>query len=204
MLQAHIIMQASKQNKTFIYKNPSKKIKNLASYIKSRTLQYSLLKHLNIFTMKRTILATLFLTVCSAQIAHAKPNFTGANYSGTYVCKGNNNKVGDYQVLAKLVLNRAASRGNIGIYDFNVETENSFVYKGKAVANLNKIALTLSMTELSSSEFSTGNATIQKNKAGKFAYTNHYYEIDSGIGTYGKEHCVAQASPKAKKSAKPA
>lgn len=154
--------------------------------------------------MKRTILASLLLTVCSIQIAEAKPNFVGTNYSGTYTCKGNNNKVGNYQVQATLMLNRAASRGSIGIYDFNVETENSFVYKGKAVANLNKVAFTLSMTELSSSEFSTGIATIQKNKAGKFSYTNHYYEIDSSIGTYGKETCVMQTSTKAKKSAKPA
>jgi len=154
--------------------------------------------------MKRTILASLLLTVSSIQIAEAKPNFVGANYSGTYTCKGNNNKVGNYQVQAKLMLNRTASRGSIGIYDFHVETENSFVYKGKAVANLNKVAFTLSMTELSSSEFSTGIANIHKNAAGKFAYTNHYYEIDSNIGTYGKEYCVMQTSPKSKKSAKPA
>jgi hypothetical protein len=154
--------------------------------------------------MKRTIIASLLLTVSSIHIAEAKPNFVGANYSGTYTCKGNNNKVGNYQVQAKLMLNRAASRGNIGIYDFHVETENSFVYRGKAVANLNKVAFTLSMTELSSSEFSTGIATIQKNKAGKYAYTNHYYEIDSNIGTYGKEYCVVQANTKAKKSVKPA
>lgn len=154
--------------------------------------------------MKRTIIASLLLTVCSIQIAEAKSNFAGANYSGTYTCKGNNNKVGDYQVQAKLVLNREASRGDIGIYDFYVETENSFTYKGKAVANSNKVAFTLSMTELSSSEFSTGIANMQKNSAGKFAYTNHYYEIDSNVGTYGKEYCLQQTSAKSKKSTKPA
>jgi hypothetical protein len=152
--------------------------------------------------MKRTIIASLLLTVSSVQIAEAKSNFVGANYSGTYICKGNNNKVGNYQVQAILTLNRAASRGSIGIYDFHVETENSFAYKGKAVANLNKVAFTLSMTELSSSEFSTGVATILKNKAGKFAYTNHYYEIDSNVGTYGKEYCVIQTSTKSNKSDK--
>jgi hypothetical protein len=154
--------------------------------------------------MKRTILASLLLTVSTTQIAEAKPNFVGANYSGTYTCKGNNNKVGNYQVQAKLTLNRAASRGNIGIYDFHVETENSFVYKGKAVANFSRVAFTLSMTELSSSEFSTGIANIHKNAAGKLAYTNHYYEVDSNIGTYGKEYCEMQASIKTKKTTKPA
>jgi len=154
--------------------------------------------------MKRAILTSLLITISTIQIAEAKPNFVGTNYSGTYLCKGNNSKVGDYQVLAKLTLNRAASRGSIGIYDFALETENSFTYKGKAVANANKIAFNLSMSEVSSAEFSTGIANISNNSAGKFAYTNHYYEVDSNVGTYGKETCVMQKSAQSnKKSIKP-
>ena len=155
--------------------------------------------------MKRAILTSLLITISTIQLAEAKPNFVGANYSGTYLCKGNNSKVGDYQVVAKLTLNRAASRGSIGIYDLALETENSFTYKGKAVANANKIAFNLSMSEISSAEFSTGIANISKSGAGKFSYTNHYYEVDSNVGTYGQETCVMQKSTKtAKKPAKAA
>lgn len=152
--------------------------------------------------MKRAILTSLFITLSTIQIAEAKPLFTGANYSGTYLCKGNNSKVGDYQVTAKLTLNRTDSQGNIGIYDFILETENSFAYKGNAVANLNKIAFNLNMSEVASTEFSTGIATITKIGKGKYSYINHYYEIDSAVGTYGKETCIIQKSTPHKKVAK--
>lgn len=192
-------MQAPSQNKTLRHKN----IKSKFHHVPPSRYNRPFIKYSKFTIMKRAILTSLLITISTIQIAEAKPNFAGVNYSGTYLCKGNNSNVGDYQVITTLTLNRAASRGSIGIYDLAVETENAFTYKGKAVANANKIAFNLSMSEVSVAEFSTGIANISKNGATKFTYTNHYYEVDSNVGTYGKETCEMQKSKTpSKKTAK--
>src|SRR3990167_1127704 len=98
--------------------------------------------------MKKLFL--LLLVIASAALinsAEAKPIFTGADYSGVYACKGSNNKVGDYEVQATLKLNRSSSQGAFGVYDFNTETENSLVYRGQAIANGYKLALTFNLSD---------------------------------------------------------
>lgn len=153
--------------------------------------------------MKKLFL--LLLVIASAALfnsADAKPIFTGADYSGVYACKGSNSKVGDYEVQATLKLNRAISQGAYGVYDFNTETENSLVYRGQAIANGYKLALTFNLVDGLKAEFSTGIADVKRMSSTRWAYTNHYYEPNGSGGDYGTEYCVMKKPVKAAKNVK--
>jgi hypothetical protein len=156
--------------------------------------------------MKNTILFVLVLIGLNlsglVSKVEAKEQFIGPNFSGIYSCKGSNNKVGEYEVVATLKLNRISSRGGFGVYDFNTETENSLVYKGHAIANGYKLALTFNLSDGRTAEYSTGIADIQKISSTRWAYTNHYYEPDENGGDYGSEHCVMQKPTKTAKVSK--
>ncbi len=138
--------------------------------------------------MKKLFLLS-FLFVCIG-IAQADQEFVGDNFSGVYVCKGSNNKVGDYEVMATLKLNRHSSRDGFGAYDLTTETENALVYKGQAIAQGNKLALTFNFSDGRSPDFTTGIATIAPISATRWAYSNHYYEPDGAAGVFGSERCV--------------
>ncbi len=132
----------------------------------------------------------------------AKEQFTGPNFSGVYSCKGSNNKVGEYEVVATLKLNRISSQGSFSVYDFNTETENALVYKGQAIANTYKLALTFRLSDGRNAEYSTGIADIQRISSTRWAYTNHYYEPDENGGDYGSEYCVMEKPLKMSKQTK--
>ncbi|MDP1522041.1 hypothetical protein [Methylotenera sp.] len=155
--------------------------------------------------MKKLFL--LLLVIASAALvnpAEAKPIFTGADYSGVYACKGSNSKVGNYEVQATLTLNRSISQGAYGVYDFNTETENSLVYRGQAIANGYKLALTFNLLDGLRAEFSTGIADVKRVSSTRWAYTNHYYEPNSSGGDYGTEYCVMKKPVKIAKKVKSA
>lgn len=153
--------------------------------------------------MKKQFLFFLIILYSSLMsLAHAKSNFKGNDYSGVYACKGSNNKVGDYEVQATLKLNRLSSQGAFGVYDFNTETENSWIYQGQAIANGNKLALTFNLSNGVAAEYSTGLADIQKISPNRWAYTNHYYEPDDSGGDYGTEYCVMEKPAKMAKKTK--
>lgn len=153
--------------------------------------------------MKKLFL--LLLVIASAaliNLAEAKPIFTGSDYSGVYDCKGSNSKVGDYEVQATLKLNRSISQGAYGVYDFNTETENFLVYRGQAIANGYKLALTFNLIDGLRASFSTGIADVKRMSSTRWAYTNHYYEPNGSGGDYGTEYCVMKKPVKAAKKVK--
>ena len=137
-----------------------------------------------------------------ANAAYAAPVFTGDNFSGVYVCKGNNNKVGDYEVMATLKLNRHSSQDNFGAYDLKTETENALVYKGQAIAQGHKLALTFNFSDGRSADFTTGIANIDAIGPGRWAYRNYYYEPDGVTGVFGTERFVKKVSSKLKSKKK--
>lgn len=153
--------------------------------------------------MKKLFLLCLVSVVFIAN-AKASPEFTGPNFSGVYSCKGSNNKVGEYEVLATLKLNRANSQGDFGVYDFNTETENDLVYRGQAIAKNYTLALTFNLSNAKNAEYSTGIADVQRISSKRWAYTNHYYEPDENGGDYGSEYCVMKKQVLAKKAKKKA
>lgn len=122
----------------------------------------------------------------------APPKFTGTNYSGSYLCKGSNLSVGEYEVNVELKLNVYNSHDKIGVYDFTTETENRFVYLGQAVTNGTQMALTFKLKEAKHAEFSTGNAEFKKLPNRRWSFKNNYYEPDDSGGNYGSETCVMQ------------
>ena len=138
--------------------------------------------------MKKSFLLSFLFTFIN--VAHADQEFVGDNFSGVYVCKGSNNKVGDYEVMATLKLNRHSSHDSFGAYDLKAETENSLVYKGQAIAQGNKLSLTFNFSDGRSPDFTTGIATIAPISATRWAYSNHYYEPDGAAGVFGSERCV--------------
>ena len=154
-------------------------------------------------TLSKTILFLLMVNVLglligfNLSIAEAKEQFAGPNFSGVYSCKGTNNKVGEYEVIASLKLNRISSHGAFGVYDFHTETENSSVYKGQAIANGYKLALTFNLSDGRNPDYSTGIADVQRISSTRWAYTNHYYEPDQNGGDYGSEYCVMKKPVKA-------
>ena len=149
--------------------------------------------------MKKLCLVVLLSIGFDLSVAEAKEQFVGPNFSGVYSCKGTNNKVGEYEVVATLKLNRTSSHGAFGVYDFHTETENSSVYKGQAIANGYKLAMTFNLSDGRNAEYSTGIADIQKISSTRWAYTNHYYEPDENGGDYGSEYCVMKKPVKAVK-----
>jgi hypothetical protein len=143
--------------------------------------------------MKKSFLFALFsLGLYFVSHVEAKEQYVGPNFSGVYSCKGANNKVGEYEVIVTLKLNRNSSHGSYAVYDLNTETENALVYKGHAIANGNRLALTFNLSDGRSAEYSTGIADMQKISSTRWAYTNHYYEPDESGGDYGSERCVMQ------------
>ena len=155
----------------------------------------------NLLLVRLTISIGLIFSM-SAFANEASPYFEGPNFSGVYSCKGSNNKVGEYEILATLKLNRASSHGNFGVYDFTTETENDVVYKGQAIANGYKMALTFNLSNSHASEFSTGIADVSRVSSKRWAYTNNYYEPDEAAGDYGKEYCLMQRQVATAKKAK--
>jgi hypothetical protein len=136
--------------------------------------------------------------------AQAKPAFTGINFSGTYACKGNNEQIGDYEVTAVLKLNRVSSYGKFGAYDFSTETDNASTYKGQAVADGLRLALSYTLTEGRNVEYSTGIAEMKKTKGNVWSFRNQYYEPDDSGGNYGFEYCVMKPIAIVKTTAKTA
>ncbi len=142
--------------------------------------------------MVKILLSAALMAVMS--VAQAKPAFTGINFSGIYDCKGSNELVGNYQVTIKLKLNRISSYGKFGAYDFSTETDNAVTYRGQAVANGNRLALSYKMSDGKYAEYTTGIAEMKKLSRGRWSFSNLYYEPDDSGGNYGKEDCVMQLS----------
>lgn len=148
----------------------------------------------SVVEMKSIFLLSSFILFANA--TYAAPIFSGDNFSGVYHCKGNNTKVGGYEVMATLKLNRHSSQDNFGAYDITTETENAFVYKGQAIAQGHKLALTLNFSDSGATPFTTGIANISEISPGRWAYQNYYYEPDGTVGVFGTERCVMQAPNK--------
>lgn len=152
--------------------------------------------------MKNLNLIALCLLCFNIGVAKSEEQFVGPDFSGVYGCKGQNNKVGEYEVVARLKLNKVISHGDFGVYDFNTETENALIYKGQGVASGYKLALTFNLSDGQNAEYSTGIADLQKVSNSRWAFTNHYYELDDNGGDYGSEYCVMKKVVKVTKLSK--
>ncbi|BCM25172.1 hypothetical protein [Methyloradius palustris] len=152
--------------------------------------------------MKKLLFAVLVSIFTLSNVVQAaglkpddeKPVFKGINYSGEYACKGTNDQVGDYEVSVTMRINRVSSYGTFGAYYFDTQTENSVIYRGQAVADGNRLAISFNLSDKRNSEHSTGIATIKKNAQGHWSFRKLYFESDDNGGIYGIENCVMTAS----------
>lgn len=126
------------------------------------------------------------------------------NYSGTYACKGNNNKVGDYTFTVTLKLNRRVSHDDIYVYDVTGETENASSYFGSALAMENKMALNLKVSDNKDSIAGAGLATFKQIPDKGWMFSTKYYEPDKNGGVSGGDECTWQNVPATKKPDEPA
>lgn len=148
------------------------------------------------------LIATLsFISpVWAAQTKQEQP-FTGPNYSGTYTCKGENQKVGNYRINVTLRLNLVSSHQKFGAYEYTAETENSVKFYGNAVAVGSQLAASYYLDTLkrSKDEPTTALATIKREPGRRWSFRSAYFEPDDFGGNYGTEVCVMdkpKAAPK--------
>jgi hypothetical protein len=82
--------------------------------------------------MKKSLLSALVLVGLNfVSNVEAKDQYVGPNFSGIYSCKGTNNKVGEYEVVATLKLNRISSHGSFGVYDLILRQKMLWFIKAK-------------------------------------------------------------------------
>ncbi len=142
--------------------------------------------------MRKKVICFVLACFMFTPFAYAAPQFKGTNYSGEYLCKGNNEAVGDYEVMVTLKLNSLNSNGKFGVYDFNTETVNSVIYFGQAVADGNRLSLTFKLSKAPNAEYSTGIGEFKKIGNRRWGFNHHYYEPDDSGGSYGTEFCAMQ------------
>jgi hypothetical protein len=142
--------------------------------------------------MRKLVISLVLTSFTLPPLAYAAPAFRGINYSGEYLCKGNNEAVGDYEVMVTLKLNSLNSNGKFGVYDFNTETVNSVIYFGQAVADGNRLSLTFKLSKAPNAEYSTGIGEFKKIGNRRWGFNHRYYEPDDSGGNYGTEFCAMQ------------
>jgi hypothetical protein len=136
----------------------------------------------------KSCLTTLCLLSAFSISASAAPAMS-TDYSGEYLCKGNNITVGDYEVTIYLKKNRRNSTSQISVYDLATHTENKQSYTGQAITRGKQLAMTFKLSDAKFAEFSTGLG--QFTKVGKlWSFKNDYYEPDDTGGNYGHEICT--------------
>lgn len=125
-----------------------------------------------------------------AGAAHAKPAFTGPDFSGVYDCKGDDSHEGPYTGTVTLSLVPAQSTGPHGAYSFKLEVPGYGAYLGQAAARGRQMAVHFALTDPSTQDYGTGIASFARNKAGQWTFRKYYYEPAFKGGNFGTESCV--------------
>lgn len=139
--------------------------------------------------VKSCLTALALLSVFSMPASAAPAAASSTDYSGEYLCKGNNITVGDYEVTIYLKKNRRNSTSQVAVYDLVTHTENKQSYTGQAITRGKQLAMTFKLSDAKYAEFSTGMGVFTK--IGKlWSFKNDYYEPDDTGGNYGHETCT--------------
>lgn len=135
--------------------------------------------------MKRFILGLVFLGIVNYSFAASESE---PDYSGRYVCRGENSRVGEYQVIMLLKKNKVGSNEEFAVYDITAETENTTSYFGHAIVIGNRLALTLMLQNGKTAKASTGLATMRATTKNDWTFITRYFEPNDG-GVYGTDDC---------------
>jgi len=139
--------------------------------------------------MFKHVVSSFFLLFILSPSAHAMPLFVGEDYSGNYVCKGNNANVGDYEVLVTLKLNTITSHDIYGIYDFSTASNNQATYTGHLLAKGRQFSTTFKPLNDKNETLNTGMGAFKKMRA-KWSFQQTYYEPDGSGGNFGNDQCT--------------
>ncbi len=140
--------------------------------------------------MFKRVISSFFLLFTLPLPAQAMPAFVGEDYSGQYVCKGNNANVGDYEVLVTLTLNTITSHDIYGIYDFSTESNNQATYSGHLLAKGRQFAMTSKLLNVKGDALSTGMGQFKKIGRKQWSFQQTYYEPDGSGGNFGNDQCT--------------
>jgi hypothetical protein len=138
--------------------------------------------------LNRFLLSLCILGIST--IAHAKPAFTGKDFSGIYDCKGDDSHEGKYTGKVTMELVPSQSVSQYGAYKFKLEVPGYGTYLGEAAANGTHAAMHFALTDQSTKDYGTGIASFKKNKAGKWTFVKYYFEPEFKGGNYGLEQCT--------------
>jgi hypothetical protein len=147
--------------------------------------------------MFKQVISSFFLLSAFSQSAHAMPPFVGDDYSGKYVCKGNNANVGDYEVFVTLKLNTITSHDIYGIYDFSTESNNQATYIGHLLAKGQQFSMTFKLLNDKDDALSTGMGQFKKLGRDQWSFQQTYYEPDGSGGNFGNDQCTMRRLEKA-------
>lgn len=145
----------------------------------------------SLFLRFSTLSIACFATV---PLLASAANVAALDYSGEYLCKGNNVAVGDYEVTINLKKNRRNSTAQVAVYDLVTHTENNQSYTGQAITRGNQLAMTFKLSDAKYAEFSTGMGQFRKLAKNLWSFKNDYYEPDDTGGNYGHETCTMKVS----------
>lgn len=146
--------------------------------------------------MFKQVVSSFFLLFALSPLAYAMPPFIGNDYSGKYVCKGNNAKVGDYEVFVTLKLNPVTSHDIYGTYDFSTESNNQATYTGHLLAKGRNFSMTFKLLNTNNNALSTGLGEFKKAGRNHWSFQHTYYEPDGDGGNFGNDHCTMRRSEK--------
>lgn len=125
-------------------------------------------------------------------LSAAQQDFNGKDFSGAYLCKGENSRIGTYEVTTNLVLDSTISQGDVGIYRVTVENSGLNILSGQAITVGKRLGVTLKLLGAKTMT-STGNAII-KSTDGSLSYSMNYIESDDTSNVLGNEECVLKVS----------
>lgn len=142
-------------------------------------------------TLQRSLLLLSLLGVYSQSIAATDSE---PDYSGRYICNGNNSRVGSYEVTMALKKNKAGSNQEFAVYDITAQTENATSYYGQAIAIGNRVALTFRLLNGKAVRSSTGLATMRATTKHEWSFISRYFEPNDG-GIHGTDDCKIEKVP---------
>lgn len=147
--------------------------------------------------MFKRVVCSVFLLLSLSPLAHAMPPFVGNDYSGKYLCKGNNSNVGNYEVFVTLKLNTKTSHDIYGIYKFSAESNNQAAYTGHILAKGSKFSIAFKLLNANNNDSSIGIGDFKKIDSKRWSFKHTYYEPDGNGGNFGNDQCTMQHAEKA-------
>lgn len=143
---------------------------------------------------RQSLMLSIAVSLCaivSSAYAGIK-KFSAPDFSGTYLCHGNDKVEGDYQATVKLELISNESQGHNGAYKFTLDVVGFGAYPGHAASEGNMMAMHFANADSSTKDYGTGIAKFKKNRQGKWMFSKYYYEPEYKGGNFGFEYCVQQ------------